>query len=448
MKRDQTGIKYYLLALVLLLCGLCFGVLAAQSYIAPGWLKDVIGFTQLRPLHVSSVMFWILLGASGTVYASLQVLKPGAIRSSLAGLQWYLWIVAIAGIFFSYFNGDFGGREYWEFPQHWSLLILAAWALMALNYFSVICAMKSPPVYIWMWGTGIAFFLFIFIENYLWLIPYFRENFIRDTTIQWKVNGALVGCWNQMIYGSSFFLMEKISGNKDAAKSKMAFAMYFLGLFNLMFNWSHHIYTLPVAPYVRYIGYVVSMTEWVILLRIIYSFRSSLSDVKKHYHHFSYRFLMAADFWVFLNLAMALLMSIPAVNLYTHGTHITVAHAMGTTIGINTMILLALIFEEVLPDTGRKRTLHTMNFWFYAAQLSLLVFWLSLITAGVRKGIWQMQNSGMQHAEIMTRLRGVFMIFNVSGVLLLLSLGVIAVYLFRALYRSGTPGSIRNGVDS
>ena len=42
-------------------------------------------------------------------------------------------------------------------------------------------------------------------------------------------------------------------------------------------------------------------------------------------------------------------MSIPAFNLYTHGTQITVVHAMGTTIGINTMIVLAGVFY-CLPD--------------------------------------------------------------------------------------------------
>jgi nitric oxide reductase subunit B len=37
---------------------------------------------------------------------------------------------------------------------------------------------------------------------------------------------------------------------------------------------------------------------------------------------------------------LAIIISLPALNLITPGTHVTVGHAMGTTIGINGMILL------------------------------------------------------------------------------------------------------------
>src|SRR5690554_7380910 len=53
--------------------------------------------------------------------------------------------------------------------------------------------------------------------------------------------------------------------------------------------------------------------------------------------------MLLADFWIFLNIILALLISIPAINLFTHGTHITVAYSMGTTIGINTLILLSSV---------------------------------------------------------------------------------------------------------
>ncbi|MBK7967342.1 MAG: hypothetical protein IPK10_20060 [Bacteroidetes bacterium] len=50
-----------------------------------------------------------------------------------------------------------------------------------------------------------SIFPFPFLENYLWTIPYFRENLILDMTVQWKVNGSLVGAWNQILYGTVFF---------------------------------------------------------------------------------------------------------------------------------------------------------------------------------------------------------------------------------------------------
>lgn len=342
---QNASILYLVTALTMLCLGLIFGIMTGIFYIIPGWLNGILGFVSLRPMHVSAVMFWIILGSTGCVYSGLSSFHRFKSPDTIARIQWFLWIVAITGVFYSYLKGDLGGREYWEFNPVWALPVALAWLLFLVNFIKAARNTGRWPVYVWMWMTGIVFFLFSFTENYLWLFPYFRGHFVTDMTIQWKVNGSLVGAWNQLLYGTAFFLMERINKNAGVGHSRLAFGMYFLGLFNLMFNWGHHIYTLPTDNYVRYTGYIVSMTEWVFFVKIIYNWKKSVNEAQKHYHYFPYRFLMAADIWVFLNLGQAILMSIPAINLYTHGTHVTVAHAMGTTIGINSMILFAACFE-------------------------------------------------------------------------------------------------------
>ncbi|MBL7764974.1 MAG: cbb3-type cytochrome c oxidase subunit I [Chitinophagaceae bacterium] len=425
-------------ALLLLLLALCFGLLASLTYLFPDFLKDSFNFTTLRPLHVSMAMFWILLGASGCVYSGIQYLNKTPVSEKLAYLQWILWIIAISGILFSYFTKNFGGREYWEFKPVWALPIALAWILFLINFFTAFKKIGEWPVYIWMWMTGILFFLFTFIENYLWIFPYFRSHFITDMTIQWKVNGSLVGAWNQLLYGTAFFLMDKITNTQNTGKSKLAFLMYFLGLFNLMFNWGHHIYTLPTAPFIKYLGYIVSMTEWVFFVKIIYSWKSTVQSFQKHYHYFPYRFLMAADFWVFINMGQAILMSIPAINIYTHGTHITVAHAMGTTIGINSMILFAACFE-FLNFPKDKSAIRFPNGLFWLLQLSLLVFWLSLNLAGIQKGIWQLNSPQSSFAVMMDSLRPYFTLFFISGLGLAFALGGLAVILMWQTWKKASP---------
>lgn len=419
----------FLLAFLLLAFGACMGVFAACNYIWPVWFRNNIDFTQLRPLHVSLVLFWILLGASVSLLYVLNQESKTKLIAHASAIQLVLWLSAIGGIVWAYFNHQFGGREYWEFPPFISILLALAWIINIYVFFSIALKIKKWPVYMWMWMTGLVFFLFIFTENYLWLFPSFRADFIKDTLIQWKVNGSIVGSWNQLIYGLSLYLMAKISGDDSYARSPLAFAMYFLGLFNLMFNWSHHIYTLPTEKFIRYVGYFVSMTEWIILIRIFYTWNKNLTESKKHAHLFSYRLLFAADIWVCLNLILALFMSIPGVNLYTHGTHITVAHAMGTTIGINTMILLATVwyFSEkyhAIETTWDKR-------FYYILQWSLLIFWLVLIIAGIQKGIWQMSTERLSFREMMALLKPWFILLLVSGISLALSLVYFSIRLIK-----------------
>lgn len=434
MRRNKISIgKLFLLtALVLLMLGLSFGILASLSYLFPDILKTQLGFISLRPLHVSTVMFWIILGATGCVYCGLELYAEKELTNSSNIVQWGLWIIAIGGIFYSYFTKSFGGREYWEFNPVWALPIIFAWIIFLVNFIKIIKNAKEWPVYIWMWLTGIIFFLFTFIENYLWLFPYFREHFMTDMTIQWKVNGSLVGSWNQILYGTAFFLMDRIDNNKSVGRSRLTFIMFFLGLFNLMFNWGHHIYTLPTEKYIRYIGYAVSMTEWIFFIRIVYTWKKSVSAIQKNYHYFPYRFIMAADIWVFINMGQAILMSIPAINVFTHGTHITVAHSMGTTIGINSMILFAACFEFLnVNDFTKPSTKKIVNTSFWLLQISLLIFWLSLNIAGIKKGIWQMSQIQISYSKMMESLYPYFASFFVAGIGLLISFSILAFMLIK-----------------
>jgi nitric oxide reductase subunit B len=421
---------YFIFAGFSLLACLFFGVMAAHMYILPEFWKDDLGFIKLRPFHVSSAIFWILSAAIAGIYGALQELYPNKQIKSLAYTQFVLFSGSLIGIYICYALGIFGGREYWEFPSFISIPIAISFILFLIQYFINIKTIKNKPVYEWMWMSGIIFLLFTFSENYLWTLDWFRQNLIRDMTVQWKSNGSFVGSWNQLIYGTSFYLMEKISGDKKLAKSNLAFGMYFLGLFNLMFNWGHHVYTLPGIQHVRYIGYAVSMTEWVFLLKIIYNWKNSLTDIQKNYHYFPYKFLMAADIWVLLNIILALMMSIPSINVYTHGTQITVAHAMGTTIGINTMILLAASFSYI-PQKFLKHE-WWLNLAFGITQFGLIIFWISLIVSGIIRSKWQMSPHNQSFSSMMESSQVWFLSFNYSGSMIMISLSYLVIVMMKS----------------
>lgn len=419
-KAASTSKTFIIAGLFLLVTGMFWGIAGGFQYLVPGFMKQSLSFEKTRPLHVSSVVFWIIFGAMGSVLTYLQEHTGKNIFSKrMMKIQLLLFIVSVFIILISYCAGIFGGREYWEFHPVLAIPLIIGWVLFLINFFRSMGSFKKQPVYIWMWATGIIFFLFTYLESYLWIFPYFRNNVVNDMTIQWKSYGSMVGAWNMLIYGSSIFLMDKISNSKTYSQSSIAFILYFTGLFNLMFNWGHHIYTLPTHAYVKHVSYIVSMTELFILGRIIFQWRSSLSTAKKNFHHTAYRFLIAADVWIFLNLTLAIAMSIPGINVYTHGTHITVAHTMGATIGINSFLLLAVAFD-ILHDTCRSfepfKKLLNRGYWL--ANFSLFIFWLSLIGAGILKAKWQFSINPIPFADMMLQLRPFFIVFFVSGIAL------------------------------
>jgi nitric oxide reductase subunit B len=142
--------------------------------------------------------------------------------------------------------------------------------------------------------------------------------------------------------------------------------------------------------------------------------------------------LLASEFWVFMNLVLALFMSIPAINRYTHGTHITVAHAMGTTIGINSMILLGSISYLLKMDKSVNRKMHmNLKFGYWVTQISLIIFWLALIIAGIIKG-YQMQVLHVTiFSQVMAPVLEVLKIFVYSGITLVLGITIIVLSMLR-----------------
>ena len=428
---NLIGLKFMRLGMLALAVGMFFGVIGGFQFLFPEFLQELL-FTKTRPLHVSLVVSWIFLIAIGGIYFYLprqQNLKLWSLKA--ANIHFWVFIVTGLAILFSYLTGKFGGREYFEYPAALSIPIFITWLMFGVNYFRTVTKSKGPwPVYYWMWATGIIFFTITFCEAYLWMIPYFRESMIREIIVQWKSYGALTGSWNMLVYGTAIYVASRIAGDEETAKSKLAYSLFFLGVFNLMFGWAHHTYLVPSQTWIRTFAYIVSMTELLILGKILWDWRGSLQTFQKHKYCNAYRFMFAADIWIFVNLILALIISVPALNLITHGTHITVAHAMGSTIGINSMILMSSVFyviREELPQHVHAGCTKQVQFGFWTANISLAVFFGALVLAGLGKGLY----TGASFQDMMLQIRPFLVVFAVSGITLMLGIWIVLWHAYR-----------------
>ncbi|TBX67012.1 cbb3-type cytochrome c oxidase subunit I [Flavobacterium silvisoli] len=436
MKSNHYPFYFIATGLICLVIGILCGLLAGFQYIVPNFIKSVLPFNALRPLHTLFVVSWILLVAIGGIYYYLNLNFQNN-KVNFKFIKWHFWLFLVTGlgIIYAYLGKQFEGKEYLEFPSYYYFPIVLGWILFGINYFKITLSHYTFwPVYYWMWGTGICFMIYHFTEAHLWLLPYFKGHFIQNIALQWKAGGSYVGSWNMLVYGTSLFVMAKISNDDRYAKSKKAFFFYFLGLTNLMFGWAHHIYIIPTAPWIRYVAYAISMTEWVILFSIIYDWKKSLSVQIIIKYSLAYRFMKQANFWVFLNIILALLISIPSLNIFTHGTHITVAHSMGTTIGINTMILLSSV-TYILESTGLIAATITRkiekSLTFFA--VAFFGFWLTLLVLGAKKGYWMFFGQRLSFGEFQDSLRGMYILFFLFGIGMAIGLYRIVFSLLRII---------------
>ena len=115
-KQEPTSKLFIIAGLLLLGTGMVWGLTGGLQYLVPGFLKQHLSFEKVRPLHVSSVVFWIIFGAMGGVLTYLQQHTGRKMYSQLlTKIQLLIFIFSVITILISYCAGIFGGREYWEF---------------------------------------------------------------------------------------------------------------------------------------------------------------------------------------------------------------------------------------------------------------------------------------------------------------------------------------------
>ncbi len=430
---QRLSYRFLFAAGVVLLLGISAGTLGAIQFGwgGEGFLGDVLPFYKLRPLHVTFVIAWLFVASMGGLFYALPEVSRRELYSVRLG-KWQFWIMTWTGlgILATYGAGIFSGREYFNFWPPFALAILVAWALFCINVFKTIKGrLDRWPVYLWMWVTGLVVFVYTFLEGHLWLLPFFRDNIARDLTVQWKSYGSFIGSWNMLIYGLLFYLMQRLEGEGEGDQKlgyrRVDFFFYWLALANLMFGIGHHTYHVPQSLVIRYLGFGVSMTESIVLVKIIADwaalFRKKPWAIQGS-QQIPFLFVLAATLWLVLNLILALLFSIPLINSLTHGTHVTVAHAMGSTIGINSLILWAVGFF-ILTENGEPLSPRIKRFiwWgFWMVNLCLLVFWIDLIALGLVRGVATID--GLSFYSIVEKTRIYMQIFAVSGIGLFLGM--------------------------
>jgi len=395
-------------ALGCVLLSLLFGAMSALYYV-PGisaqMVKGNISLVQLRPLHLTFASAWIFLGAAAGAYKFLfdKFGEPTESDMRRFRLHMTLWGVAGLGALVTLPFGITSGREYLGFHPAFSLLIWVGWVLFAWTFFSKVKrGFFAQPVYVYMWGVGILFFLWTFAEGHAYLLPFVKQHPVADLQIQWKSCGTLVASFNQMVYGSLIYLAVRKTGDERIGQSTSAFALFWIGLLNSFTNYAHHTYHLPQSHFIKWTAFVVSMLEIIILVRVFQEVTAALKkQVKPYKTSFSVTdsFLGMSKRWNMFLLTLALAISVPPWNALIHGTHVVMAHAMGSELAIDSYILLGVfafllagifpkreVSEVVIQGPAVRKAVWMINGFLMALVALLLV---SGFTTGVQRYLGQ-----------------------------------------------------------
>lgn len=435
----RVQLKMALSCIVIAVLG---GAVAALHYLpgASAWLNERgVQLTQLRPVHTSFASLWIFGASIAVMYHWMATNHGGLDRADRGRFRFHTiaWLVAGAGIFVSLLAGVSSGREYLGFHPAFSAVLLIGWFAFAWNFLRRLRhGFWDQPIYIWFWTVGVLFFVYTFVEGHTYLLGDVFASPVRDLQIQWKSCGTLVGSFNFLMYGSLTYVGERLSGDKRYAQSSTAFWLFGVGCLNSFTNYAHHTYHLPQSEAVKWVSFLVSMSELVILLKVMVDLGKAL---RKRGGGFCGRmgWLSTAKWWTGVMLFTSILISIPNLNSIIHGTHVVVGHAMGATIGIDTLVLLGTCCF-LIGEAGGSAMTEKLNcglvrraITWISGVLAVLVGWLTV--AGTVHGIYRYNGEATPQWVIDSRF-----VLPVFGSILGVWLLVITIRLLRLL-RSTAP---------
>ena len=141
--KGRTEVNFIKVGLIFLFIAIVFGVVGALQYVIPGLFRSNFSFEKVRPLHVSSAVFWILITSCGVVLHYQRKVMGQIWSNKLIKWQLFFFLAAMISILSSYILGIFGGREYWEFPPVLAIPFGIAWILFTINVFKLYLNDKS-----------------------------------------------------------------------------------------------------------------------------------------------------------------------------------------------------------------------------------------------------------------------------------------------------------------
>lgn len=377
---NRPTIAFLVAAAAANLVAIAAGLGAGMAYLSAGESSMAGAFRQHRAVHLQFGIAWIYLAGVAIAYHAMSSRAlPGLGRRA----RWHLALWCVAGIasLSSLVRGQFSGRLYLEAPGWWSIAVLAGWLLMARSFW-LWCRARGDPleVHHYMWGMSLCLFITAFAEAHLHALPEFSNRPVRDISVQWKSYGTLVGTFNLLVYAGVSYVGALRAADTGRRPSNLAFALFLVGALNTFTNYGHHTFHVPQSLWIPWAGFLVSITEIVIVFALLGELLGSSPDG----NDLTARLLRWGRFWSAVMVVQAILLSIPPINTLAHGTHLVMVHAMGSMIGIDTILLLACV-AELRARSGlapTRRSAIVVRFAVRLVNLGLGAVMVALVSRG------------------------------------------------------------------
>jgi cytochrome c oxidase cbb3-type subunit 1 len=372
------------LAVVWLVLASFAGLISSIKLHMPDWWVQYewLTFGRIRPIHLNLVAYgWCSLSGIGVaIWLIPRLLKTQLVGAKYALIGGALWSIGVTAGTVAIALGYSDGLEWLEYPWKIDILLVIGGALVGFPLWLTLMRRKVEHLYVSVWyiAAGLLWFPVLFlIAN--WPGLHFG---VQQATMNWWFGHNVLGLWfTPLGLAASYYFIPKVLG-----KPIHSYNLSLLGFWALAFFYSqvggHHLIGGPVPSWLVTISIVQSMMMAIPVFAVaVNQHMTVLGNFRALIYSPTLRFIVLGAMMYTAASVQGSLEALRSVNVVTHFTHYTVAHAHLGLYGFFSMVMFGSIYfimPRVMNWEWPYPKLISLHFWLVLIGFSIYFIWLSI----------------------------------------------------------------------
>jgi nitric oxide reductase subunit B len=415
-KSQKVAYWFFALSMLLLSLQIIYGFIMGFAHMGYDNLHTFIPFNTARAVHTNLLVVWLLSGFMGAAYYII----PEEAEHELVSVKWayiqlvslaVVGVVAIVGYHFNYWEG----RKFLEIPRPLDWLVVANVLLFLGLILTTLFKGKKRTTTALVLTMGLFFAALLYLPGMIWFDNQTMDSFFR----WWVVHLWVEGVWELIMGAILAFLLIKLTGVDREVIEKWLYVIVGLTFISGILGTGHHYYYIGTPKYWLIIGGIFSAMEPLAFLGMaLFAVAMYRKGEKKHPNKMALNWTLGTAIVSFAGAGLlGLAHTIPAVNLYTHGTLVTAMHGHLAFWGAYGMIVLSIISYTMPNMTGRKlfdSPRGTYAFWL--SNIGMIGMTTAFAAAGVAQ-VYMERIMGVEFGEVQNEIQVHFLVLVLCATL-------------------------------
>lgn len=405
-RSQKLALRYFVAAITLFGVMTAAGLLSAFYYVDSSLLYNVFDFQMAKILHIDTLVIWLLMGFIGAVYWFLpKELGREVVGIWMAEVLFYVFcaavvVVAVVFIVVQYGSSDqFSmwfinqGRKYVEAPRWAAAGIVVVVLTFVFNVTAT--AWQARKI------TGV---LGVLILDLIPLSVLYLDAFPQITNMShdlywwwWLVHMWVEATWEVLIGCLMAWSLMELMGTSRRIVETWLYIEVMLVLGTGILGLGHHYFWIGTPQYWLSIGGFFSALEPLPLLgMVVHAVYDAGTHHMKTTNRPAFYWVLAEAFGNFIGAGVfGFMMTLPQINLYSHGTQWTVSHGHFAFWGAYGCGVIAIIYLVLQQTRNAERFDSRAWKWsFGLLNLGLVGMVGGLLIAGITQAIYERAQGG------------------------------------------------------